>query len=191
MTPLFITAERLKTFGIIDANVDNKLIEPTIIMVQDTWLINLLGTDLYNEICTQINAGTVTVLNQTLLNTYIENFMQAAVITEGIVTFNFKIGNKAVVTDNSTNQNPVGVQELELISNKWARIAEKYGRQLSMYLLENSDSYPLYLNGNTEIWKIRPRQQTFGTGIYLGNTRKKRTNNNHMYRDCCNGWGYE
>jgi hypothetical protein len=45
MTPLLIEAQRLKQFSTINGNLDNKLIEPTIIMVQDINLQQILGTD--------------------------------------------------------------------------------------------------------------------------------------------------
>lgn len=173
MTPLFITAERIKKFGIIEGNVSDELIEPTIIMVQDIWLQQIIGTDMYNDICSEINANTVTAKYITLLDDWIENFMHSAVVSEGIITFNFRIGNKAVVTDNSANQSPVSIVDLELISQKHKNNAEFYGKRLSGFLRQNQTNYPLYLSGNNELGDIRPTPQKYSTGIYLGNKNRK------------------
>ena len=73
--PLFVSAATIKEYGVIEDNVDVKLINATTIMVQDIQLQQLLGTDLYNEISDQINNNTLTALNTTLLQDYIENFI--------------------------------------------------------------------------------------------------------------------
>jgi len=69
----FLSADRLKEDTVINENTDNKLINPTIIMVQDIYIQAILGTSLYEEIKTQIKADTVSANNQKLLNDYIQS----------------------------------------------------------------------------------------------------------------------
>lgn len=172
LKPLFVSSATIKKFGVLENNVDDKLISQTILMVQDIQLQQILGSDLYNEICTQINASTLSVANQTLLDEYIRDFIINATISEGAIVFNYRFSNKGVVTQNSENQQPVTQRELELIEQKWGRMAEFYAKRLSGYLTQNSASYPLWASGNTKAQDLASQYPTYSTGYYLGSTRR-------------------
>jgi hypothetical protein len=177
MTPLFIEASRLKNFSVISENLDNKLIEPTIINVQELFLYEILGKDLYAEICTQINAGSVSALNQTLLNDYLEPYLINKVISESVIDVTFKIRNKAIMTTSSENGQVVSTSELAQIQGKYNNIAEGYRSKIDEYLCENGSSYPLYC----------PKNHTTSIGgIYLGNSRyENRYKNKYPSKDNC------
>ena len=183
LVPLFISAQTIKTYGIIEGNVDDKLISQTIVMVQDMQLQQLLGTDLYREIAGQIDANTLTALNTTLLDDYITNFLMNAVIADGIITFNYRISNKAVITANSDNQQPVNSQDLELIRAKWQSQADFYAKRLTKYLVQESTAYPLYLLNN-DISDIQSKSAKYKSGFYLGSTRKSKSNTRINYPYC-------
>ena len=175
LRPLFISTSTLKAYGVIENNVDDKLLSQTIMMVQDVQLQQILGTSLYFEICDQINDSTLTALNTTLLNDYIRDYIINATISEGAVIFNYRFSNKGVVTQSSETQQPVSQRELELIEAKWSRLADFYAKRLSGYLQENSNDYPLYMNGNTEAGQLQSGIPKYGTGFYLGTQRRKNT----------------
>jgi len=183
LKPLFVSTATIKKYGVIENNVDDKLIAQTIIMVQDLQLQQILGSDLYNEIADQINASTLTTLNQTLLDDYIRDFIINATIADGAIIFNYRFSNKGVVTQNSDNQQPVSQRELELIEQKWGRMAEFYGKRLSGYLSEFNTSYPLWMSGNNNAQDIQSRELGYNTGIYLGRSRRK--NNERKYWPYC------
>lgn len=162
MIPLLISIDRLKEFSVINENVDSKLIEPTIINVQELYLYDVLGKDLYNEIITQVNASSVTSLNQTLLNDYVEPYLINKVISEAVIDLNFKIRNKGIQTNSSDNGQPVGLTELSQLQGKYNNLAEGYKTKIENFLCENGTDYPLYLPIN--------KHSTIG-GIYVGNKR--------------------
>jgi hypothetical protein len=171
MTPLLIEAQRLKQFSTINSNVDNKLIEPTIIIVQDIYLQSILGTDLYDEICNQVDAANVSVLNKTLLDQFIENYLLNMVVSQGLVDWNYKFSNKNVAKLTADNTLNADLSELERIGQKYIGQAEFYAKRLSAYLCDNAASYPLYHNGNNESWKIRPIRDVYTSNFYTGNKR--------------------
>lgn len=178
LTPLFIEAARLKEFSVISENLDNKLLEPTIIIVQDLYLRDVLGEDLYAELLTQINAGTTTALNQTLLNDYVEPYLINKVISESVLDITYKLRNKAIMTTGSDLGNVANLTDLSKIQGQYNNRAEGYRKILVDFMCENSDDYPLYCPKNTE---------SSVSGIYLGN---KRTDYRHRYenrpqKDCC------
>lgn len=179
MTPLLVTASTIKTYGVLENNVDVKLINSTTLMIQDIQLQQILGTDLYNEICDQINASTVntydavSAANITLLNDYITNFLMNAVIAEGCLTFLYRFSNKGIITANSDNQFPITEAQLDRIIAKWQNQADFYAKRLSDYLDQESATYPLYYNGNSDSSDINPKIPKYNTGFYLGNKRRQ------------------
>lgn len=186
MTPLLISTDTIKTYGVIDTNVDDKLITAAILMCQDIHLQQLIGTDLYKELCDQVDNDNVSTLNATLLKEYIENYLLNLVIADGVITFNYRLSNKGVVTSTSDNQFAVDKETLSLIEQKYRGQADFYGKRISQYLCEKSTQYPLYYNGNNDISDIQPKSQKYNSNIYLGNVRRKNNKpNNYPYcKDC-------
>lgn len=178
MTPLFIEAARLKEFSVISENLDNKLLEPTIIAVQDLYLRDVLGKDLYEELITQINANTVTALNQTLLNDYIEPYLINKVISESVVDITYKLRNKAIMTTGSDLGSVANLTDLTKVQGQYNNRAQGYIKLLVDYMCDNGDDYPLYCPKNTE--------STLG-GFYLGNKRTdyRHRNENRPEKNCC------
>lgn len=186
LKPLFITANYIKTYGILESNVDDKILTSTIMMVQDMNLQPILGTALYNEIANQIDANIVSVNNQTLLDDYILNFLLHMVTCESVVAMNFRFANKGVVTQTSETQQPVTVRELELIQAKYQAKADFYAKRLSLFLEQNVTTYPLFNDPNSNYQDLQAIRPKYNSGFYLGNTRKR--NNNKGFdpfcRDC-------
>lgn len=181
MIPLLISIDRLKEFSVVNENVDSKLIEPTIINVQELYLYDILGKDLYNEIISEVNASSVSSTNQTLLNDYIEPYLINKVISEAVVDLNYKIRNKGIQTNSSDNGQPVGMSELTQMQGKYNNIAEGYKTKIRNFLLDNGTDYPLYFPKNN--------YSTIG-GIYVGNQRRdyrhrNSINVNYSKKDCC------
>ena len=183
MKPLLISADKIKEFGVIEDNVDVKLINTTISLVQDMSLQQIIGTELYNEICDQVENDNLSVLNETLLVDYIHNYLMAMVIAEGSSTFLYRISNKAVVTSNSENQSPVNLDELNKVEGKWKHRAQFYSDRITKYLCENETLYPLYYNGNNKIDEINPTKTTKFGGLILRNDRREQ-NQRKIYPYC-------
>jgi hypothetical protein len=173
LKPNFISAGTVKKYGVVENNVDDKLISQVIAMTQDLKLQQILGSDLYEEIAAQIDGGTLTALNTTLLVDYIRDFLINSVASEGVYIFSYRYSNKGIITQSGESQNPVSQRELELLEQRFARLADFYARKLSLYLLEKSTDYPLFMNGNTEYQDQQSSISKYGTGIFLGNARRK------------------
>lgn len=186
----FISADKLKQETVINENTDNKLVTPTLLMVQDIYIQSLLGTALYEELKTQIKADTVTTLNKKLLDNYIQTVLKYYCMAELCTPLTYKFMNAAIVTKNSENSTSVGPAQLSQIKNYYLNHAEWYAKRLVKYLQQNQNSYPLWQNGNTTMDAIHPRTNTYQTGLYLGNTRKQGNTNTSLpidknETDCC------
>jgi hypothetical protein len=171
MTPLLVSVERIKEYSVVNSNVDSKLITPTIVMVQELFLQEILGTDLYTEICSQVKTNTVSNLNKYLLDNFIREYLINMTIAEGLHNFHVKITNTDIVSQTSLNANSSDAGSVNNFRNIHRSTAENYAMSLSMYLCANQLDYPLYLNANEEIWKKKPKKFEYTSQIFTGARR--------------------
>jgi Na+/H+ antiporter NhaB len=169
LTPQFISIEVIKDQSVINENVDSKLLQPTLIMVQDIYLKQVIGKDLYAELITQVNAESVTALNTILLTDYIQPYLINKVVSELVIDVNYKIKNKALMVGSSDNAQPLDSLGMSIIQTKYRNIAENYRVNLVDYLLDNYTDYPLYkcVKNYSEIPNINVNNARAKKGRYL------------------------
>lgn len=173
MAVIFISEQALKDSSIINENVDMKLLLPTIKLAQEKYVLPILGTALYNELKTQITNSTLTVLNETLLDDYIQPCLIWWIMAESPMPLTYKFMNKSVATRSSENANAASLNDLLKLEERFKDNAEWYSQRITNYLLENSTQYPLYLNPGNGIDTIVPKKTMYSTGMFLGNTKSK------------------
>jgi len=171
---LFTSEQYIKDNSIINENVDNKYITNTITLCQKLYLKNLLGTALYNEIAGEINAGSVSTDNQTLLDDYLQDVLLYRVLQEGIMYFTYKIENKSVVRKNSDNSTPIDQDDVFMLKDDFKDKAELFEDRARKYLLENATAtkYANYLDPGDGVDVIHPIRNTFTTGWVLDDAPK-------------------
>jgi len=169
---LFISEAFVKDNTLLHENIDFKFLRPVIILCQDIHLQPKLGTTLYNEIKTQITAGTLTTANTTLLNDHIQPMLLYWVQAEAPTAISYKFLNKGVMQQTSENSSAASLDEINFISQKYKDKAEWYTERLVTYLLEHSTDFAAYQNPEDGLDIIQPDTQTFTTGMYLGRRPK-------------------
>lgn len=169
---LFIDEQTLKDYSIISDNVDFKQLRPEIITVQDLYIQDIVGSGIYNELKTQIQANTVTALNQTLLNDYIQPCLMWRVMAESPLALSFKYANKGVVNKTGENSVMPSMADMANIIGKYQDRSESYAEKLVNYLIENDTLYPLYLNPGSGVDTVYPRRRSFTTGFAMGQTTR-------------------
>jgi hypothetical protein len=165
---LLISEKYLKDTTYIDENVDVKLLRNVIADTQEYKIHQILGTALFNEVKSQIELSTLTVLNTTLLNTYIAPSLKYWTLSEGALIFNYKIMNKAIMKRSGENAEVVQINELDRLMGYFKERAEFFSERVTKYLIENKLSYPLYCNAGNGYDTIHPNSDNFTQGIYLG-----------------------
>jgi hypothetical protein len=138
-------------------------------MVQDIYLKQVIGKDLYAELITQVNAENVSALNTTLLTDYIQPYLINKVVSELVIDVNYKIKNKALMVGSSDNAQPLDNTGMSIIQTKYRNIAENYRVNLVDYLLDNYTDYPLYkcVKNYSEIPNINVNNARRKKGRYL------------------------
>lgn len=160
---LFITEQFIKDNSPINGNVDDKYITTIIDMCQKVYIIPILGTSLYNEIATEINAGSVSSNNQTLLDDYIQDALLYYVLSEGIAIWVYKIENKSIVKKNSENSSTIDSEEVAMLRDMYKEKAEFFAQRATNYLMENASTslYPLYLDAGSGIDTVHPKKNNY------------------------------
>ena len=172
---LFISEEFLKENSPVDDNVDMKKILPVIWQSQMQHIQNLLGTQLYNDLLSEIIADTITANNLILIDDYIADCLMYWVMYELQIPLLFNFRNKSTATNNSDYSNPISTKELSRVENRMKDKAEFFSVRLTRYLCANTDIYPLYLSVvNSD--DVIPEDGKPTVSVYLGDTGKVKCN---------------
>lgn len=160
---LFITEQFIKDNSPINGDLDVKYISSIIDMCQKVYIIPLLGTALYNEIAGEINAGSVSSNNQSLLDDYIQDALLYYVLAEGIAIWVYKIENKSIVKKNSENSSTIDSEEVAMLRDMYRDKAEFFSQRLSNYLMENATQslYANYLDAGSGIDVVHPKKNSY------------------------------
>lgn len=153
-TALFINRTDLVKNSIIDGNTDvDKLIQ-FIKIAQQIDIQNLLGTDLYNRISTDITSGAsggtgLTGNYLTLVNTYVQPTLIWFAQMNYIPFAAYSIKNGGVFKGSSETAETVDKNEVDYLVDKAREYANYYSTRLVDYLQFNTDLFPEY-NSNTD-----------------------------------------
>lgn len=163
---LFLSVDYLRDNTVINGNVDSEILEPFILLAQNVHIETIVGTKLYNDLISEIIAGSLSTANQTLLDDYLQPALLQWSLYESLPFINYKLTNKAVSTKNSDNSDAVELDELHYLRTTVKDVAEYMSERATKFLKTNETTYPLYLL-NTECDEIRPNKTNYFSGIVL------------------------
>jgi hypothetical protein len=176
---LMISVDYLRDNTSINGNTDSELLEPFIVMAQNVHIEKVLGTALFNDVISNIQAVTIAGDNKTLLDNYIQPCLLQWALYESLPFINYKLTNKAITTKSSDNSDSVELSELKYLRGTVRDIAEYYSQRVTDYLKTNIALFPLYLNPGSTIDSIKPNNSSYFNGIFLKDTPN----------DCSEGYG--
>lgn len=166
---LFITRNDIIKNTPLGGAIDADALLPFVRTAQEKYLLNLLGTVLYNKLQDDIEANTsFTGYYQTLISDYVKPtliwYSCVEYIPFSAITFK---SNGAVKHISETSVSP-GKNEVDYLLAKALDNAGYYSTRLQDYLLANSSNIPEYLESVGDNTQIYPDQsnQYFG-GINL------------------------
>jgi len=141
---LLITEDYVKKYSQIAGAIDFDHIVPHIIVSQDKYLETVLGTDLIQKIKTDADAGTITGIYSTLLDTYIRRPLMWWTLYEAAPFLKVKIDNGSIVVRTSEDTQPVSDTEMQSVRSAFRNNAEFYTNKLYEYICANNSSIPEY-----------------------------------------------
>lgn len=162
--------------SILNNNIDWNLLQPMVLMIQDLKLEPLLGTDLYRLILAQTTPdipitdpktySTLTPNNKLLVDNHILPILHWYLISECCVPMYAKFMNKGIMTRSGETSQPVTLDDLKFLENRYANIAQDYAQKMRKYLIANTAIYPAYLT-NATVDKLQPEKSGYNIGWYL------------------------
>lgn len=166
---LFITRNDIIKNTPLGGAIDADALLPFVRTAQEKYLLNLLGTVLYNKLQDDIEASTsFTGYYQTLIEDYVKPTLIWYSCVEYIPfsAISFK-SNGAVKHISETSVSP-GKNEVDYLLSKALDNAGYYSTRLQDYLLANTQNIPEYLQSVGDTTQVYPDQsnQYFG-GINL------------------------
>ena len=167
---LFISVQSIKDRTGLHANVDEKLVLPEIKTAQDMYILPALGSALYAELQTAVEANSFTNLQTTLLDDYIVDCLIYFVMAELPQGLSYQFYNKGLIRKTGENQESPSMQDMIDIANRYQARAEFYKQRLIKYLKQNNALYPNYLNFGSGIDSIKPDNEGYTVSMWLGDS---------------------
>lgn len=133
MTALLISVENVKKLGLINDNVNDKLIAVAIRRTQDLKIQEVIGQNLYQVLMNKVASNNISGNYATLMNEYIAPCMVSYVDYYTGIFLNQKITNKALGTiqdNNIRTDNNATVDFLDVVEKQ----AMNYRQRLVDYL---------------------------------------------------------
>ena len=180
----------------IHGNIDPKLIYPEIKFAQDSKIVPILGSRLYNKFQAIIADGTIiadpTLSNyKALLDNYLVDALMYYTLSELPVNISYQLWNKGVVRKQGQDTDLPSMSELVAISQNYLKKAEYYGNRMKLYIIQNAPQmFPEYLNPGTTIDTIVPEMRTFTMPMYLGNFDEYGDEGRRPENPFCNPGGF-
>jgi len=176
---LLVKTAYLKKLSGINANTDFDLLFPTIIMVQDIYIQQILGTPLYNDLKTKIIADPdlSSYPNElALINDYIAKVIVWYCKIESVIDTKHRNMNAGFVTVTTDKTTPVELSDLKYTHDKWLPTAQRYAQLLTDHLFLNSSTFPKYLERTLDGMAPIGKNFTLPVALRSQNTFPKYTN---------------
>ena len=163
---LYISSTRLKKDSALSGSISDDLIMPYILLAQDMHILPILGTDLDAKLKSDIQAGSLTGVYKTLVETYLQPALVQYSFTQVLPYLRLRFVNSAVVVMGATDQSSSATYEdLEPVMHTATDAAEFYRQRMIDYLRNNSSSFPEYTS-NTGA-DLDPTTNNYFAGINL------------------------
>ena len=129
-----ISLKTLKDSYMLDDNITDKYVIPSIIKAQDFIIRKVLGVTKYNQLISDIESGSINSDDRLLLE-YIEPVIAYYTLSEVIFATAYKLKN---APDYQDNPNTDRFEELVRVSKKYANDSQAYEQILREYICDNN-----------------------------------------------------
>lgn len=150
---LFISRNDLVNKTPLGGNVDADKFLQFVEIAQETHIQNFLGTQLYDKISADINAGTLAGNYLALVTNYVKPMLVHYAMSEYLPFAAFTIGNGGIYKHSSENSETATKEDISFITNKERQIAKDYTDRFISYMCFNASTmFPeYYTNSNGDI----------------------------------------
>ena len=145
---LFINSDYIKRYTNLNNSVQDDVIKPAVVVAQDKYVQEYLGTDLYNKILADIEASTLTGNYLSLVNDYVLKVAMWWTMVELLPNLETQVDNGGLFTRISEDAQPSDNQNVYSLRSMARDNAQFYTKRMVAYMCENSTLFPEY-NSNS------------------------------------------
>jgi len=182
---LLIGPQELKEESLINANVEEKVLNSIVQTSQEIYLCKIIGTALYrklqelvyNEIHNEtpkISDGEYTVYNE-LLENYVKPYLKYSAMKAFLIENTYKLRNTGVMRMSDTNVMSSDLDTLKYLEKHYYTYVAEYEDRLSKFICANKDSLP-EVTAEVLPYLDEPQSgENFSntSGLWLGGTKNK------------------
>jgi len=147
---LFINREDLVRFTPLSGNIDFDKVIQYVEIAQDIHVHELIGTNLYERLQSDIIGGTLSGSYASLVSTYIKPILAQYSLLEYLPFSQYTINNKGVFKHTSENSNTLTREDMEQMTEATRDTAQHYATRLVDYLCNYPTLFPEYLTNNRD-----------------------------------------
>ena len=164
-----ISTATMKKNSVVNNNVDDMYLLPSIEIAQDAGLQPLIGTKLYNKLMDLVEDSSITGATEYkyLLDEYIAPYLINKATADIIIPLSYKMRNQGVVQQTSEYTYSPSLKDTQYVIQNYENKANFYGNRLSDYLKANRSKFPEYCSIDS-CADIPSDSGAYKTGIYLG-----------------------
>lgn len=146
---LFVNPDYLKRMTQLNGGVEDTVMIPPIILAQDKYIQQYLGTDLLNKLKSDIQGGLVSGVYETLLDTYVRKATVWWAMVEMIPNLYVKLDNGGLVIRTAENTGAISQADLHREVENARQNAQFYTTRMVDYLCANQSSFPEYTSNTS------------------------------------------
>lgn len=174
MATLLISQQYLKDQSLISDNVDFKIITPVIRIVQTIDIQQLLGTNLYNKILTDVAGNSLAGVYKTLVDDYVLPAMVFYIQARIPYALAYRFVNRGVVTKTGSDSTPISETAFAKLIDENRNTAQALGEMMVSYIKYNTASYPEY-STNNGLNQMTPNQTAYDVDFFIQSATKTPT----------------
>lgn len=169
---LFVNPDYLKRMTQLNGGVEDSTMVPSIIVAQDKYIQQYLGTDLLNKLKDDVRLGTLTGDYANLMDNYVRKAVVWWTMVELLPNLYVKVDNGGLVIRTAENTASISQSDLHREIENARQNAQFYTTRLVEYLCANLTSFPEYTsNENPDMFPESAVYYQSGMTISLGHER--------------------
>jgi len=143
MKNIYLISEKLlRQASMIDDNVDTVFLNYAILQAQETGLQEVIGTDLYDSILSQVESGTFKAPEyKTLVDKYIQPYLINETMAQIVMPIQYKIKNAGIVVANDQHYQTLTMSEVEKVQQSYQHKAVFNSNRIIEYILDNIEVF--------------------------------------------------
>ena len=174
---LLINLDDILHYTQISGVLDVYKLNPHILNSQILYLEPILGSTLYDKMLNLVSTGDINLSGYTNYSTLLNHYITPSVCFH---TIELAIPlNSFIIADGGSFQasfptgaaQPITLDIIDKLTNKYRIIGQKYDDKLAMYLNKHKDIYPEYVYNSNGL--IKRTENTNRIGVYLGDNHSK------------------